>query len=164
MSLTELNYLAACGDLEEFRILIQNSSRSSHYLFGLFGFASKYWSIEFIRILIEFSVDINIQTTKDGDTFLHTAAFLQNIASMKLVCEKKANINIKNKRGYTPLHTTAEIGFEDGVILLLNNGADANITNNDDLLAEDLACKFGHTNIVDLIWSHRLKNIKGARK
>lgn len=83
--------------------------------------------------------DINMQPSFTQDTLLHF--FIKNLitnvrlywkaidgATFKFLFDNKADPNIKNKKGYAPLHTALEAGFfSDSLIkILLDNKADPN--------------------------------------
>ena len=50
-------------------------------------------------------------------------------------------INIKGSNGETPLHKAAKNGHVDMVKLLISNGANKNIKNNDGKTAKDIAAE-----------------------
>ncbi len=54
-------------------------------------------------------------------------------------------------KNQTPLHYAAYYGKEEIVLVLLQNGADPNIRNNDNKTASDKAKEKGHSKIVSLI-------------
>jgi ankyrin repeat protein len=59
---------------------------------------------------------------RKGDTPLHVAAFYQHTGVVKLLLESAADVNVRNRTGYAPLHLTSDPGCVD---LLLKFGADA---------------------------------------
>ena len=66
----------------------------------------------------------------------------------------QANINGRNEHGMTALMRAARHGRLQMVRLLLENGADPNLTRNDNFTALSLAAFFGHGEIVDLLMRH----------
>jgi ankyrin repeat protein len=91
--------------------------------------AVQYHVKEFIEILgHRQDVNVNLKT-KGGWTPLHKAAKVGNLDALKLLLEEfGANPNIKeNVRGFTPLHLAIS---EDCVAMLLQNGADPTISDN----------------------------------
>lgn len=90
-----------------------------------------------------------------GNTPLYWAACTGHIDCIKeLLCLPNAAINAQNKMGETPLHIAASHGHLDVVNLLLKNGADASIKNNDDLTAKDLSSDAAIKNAIQLCQSH----------
>lgn len=58
-------------------------------------------SIQCINYLIKQKIPVDIMTNK-GDTPLHLATATQNLEMIKVICEFKANPNVKNYSGVTP--------------------------------------------------------------
>jgi hypothetical protein len=63
----------------------------------------------------------------------------------------QANINARNEHGMTALMRAANHGRVEMVRVLLEHGADPNITRNDNFTALSLAAFFGHTEIVEML-------------
>lgn len=59
-------------------------------------------NIAIIKILLDAGTDVNAQTT-DGNAPLMVAALFSNLEAVKLLLAKKANPNLKNKKGETAL-------------------------------------------------------------
>ncbi len=59
-------------------------------------------------------------------TPLHEAAAMGHLEVARLLLERGADVNAKNKHGFTPLHFAAGIGHTDVAKLLLEHGADVN--------------------------------------
>ena len=75
-------------------------------------------------------IDIGLTRKKNnGDTQLHRAAWYGKAEMVKLLLERGADIDMKNKYGDTPIHQAAENGRTDIVKVLLSAGADPYITN-----------------------------------
>jgi ankyrin repeat protein len=85
----------------------------------------------------------NISTKDDlGNNLLHIASAAGHLNIVEFLLnfkEIKNMINVKNNIGDTPLHRAAFRGFSDIVKLLLQNGSDVTIKNNDNKTAADLA-------------------------
>jgi ankyrin repeat protein len=90
----------------------------------------------------------------------------------KLVNEKKLTKSMINEDGYTPLHLATELGFEECVKVLLENGADVNAPDRMEIPAIGgpyqlrpihLAVSKGYFNIVRILLNNKAKiNIKTA--
>lgn len=76
-----------------------------------------------------------------------------DIADILLCIENGANVNFKYERmfGWTPLICCAEFGYFDIAKLLIANGADTNIRNNNDMNPLMVACLKGNFEIVKLL-------------
>lgn len=65
----------------------------------------------------------------DGNTALHSAAFLRNPEEAQILLEYKANPNARNDMGNTPMHNAVREDRVELVKLLLTNRADLEIRN-----------------------------------
>ncbi|VAW66326.1 hypothetical protein MNBD_GAMMA11-1381 [hydrothermal vent metagenome] len=61
------------------------------------------------------------------------------------------DLNIRNIEGTTPLMAAAEYGVEDIAKILLENGAETTVVNNNNESAYDIAIKNKHLNIAKLL-------------
>jgi ankyrin repeat protein len=126
---------------------------------------SKYYGIGQIKLLIE-KAKMNINSRyKSNKTPLILACYFLNISSsyeaIEYIINNGADINVCDKRGYTPLmylvckshNITTEL--IDAIKLLINNGADMNIKSNDSHSALSIACinavKSGNISILKLL-------------
>lgn len=69
----------------------------------------------------------------------------------------RADINARNEHGMTALMRAAYHGRVEMVHILLEHGADPNITRNDNFTALSLAAFFGHAEIVEVLMGHGAK-------
>ncbi len=67
-------------------------------------------------------VRLDVQTT-DGDTMLHLAAYAGKADDAKLLIEKGAPLDAKNKLGHTPLQLASWNGHDEVAKLLIQKGA-----------------------------------------
>ena len=72
---------------------------------------------------------------EDGNTLLH---FLAAGTNGDMLASHKADINVKNKLGQTPLHVAYKHGRSENVIWLIANGADTSVKDNDGNVPEGL--------------------------
>lgn len=78
---------------------------------------------DMIRFLVEQGANIT-DTTSGGDSAVHLASRLRKTASgLHFLIKKGAQLNSKNKLGYSPLHIACLYGNHEGVTLLIKNGA-----------------------------------------
>ena len=92
---------------------------------------------DIIKLIEKYNLDINIQD-QYGDTVLHKVARFQDITIFDyLINVRKANINVQNNMGWTPLFEAChddiseidqwEPEFLEPIEFLLKSGADMNI-------------------------------------
>ncbi len=68
-----------------------------------------------------------------------------------MLLEHRADPNIREPNGYTPLHTAAQNGDDEMIRTLLYGGADQLLTSDDGKTALDLAIAGGHDKAVLLL-------------
>ncbi len=83
---------------------------------------------EVISYLLKKSVKINSQAS-NGETALHLACYSGNLDSVKLISSYPGcNVNIKESRGFTPLHYSAYYGYTPiAEYLIVNRKADLSV-------------------------------------
>lgn len=118
------------GDKEEFANLIQQPNIDLE-LTDKDGWTPLYRTLvasqnEMFEALIKRGVSLN--TKNDiGSRAIHIAADRNNIQALQLLLEKGAKVNVTNVRGSPLLYAVAKEN-EDSVRLLLQNGANPNLT------------------------------------
>lgn len=88
--------------------------------------AAKEDDIRMAALLLANKADINAKDGYGGETPLFYATRQSNKKMMEFLLTKGANVNAKNKIGYTCLHIAACGRGKDFVKILLNHGADVN--------------------------------------
>mmetsp|Transcript_38387 Transcript_38387/g.86512 ORF Transcript_38387/g.86512 Transcript_38387/m.86512 type:complete len:302 (-) Transcript_38387:145-1050(-) len=80
---------------------------------------------------ISMSQAIAVPDTKNGNRCLHIAAQNGHLPLVKFLVSQKANVNVQNGKGQTPLHMSIEYDFYYQSKFLLDSGADPKIANGD---------------------------------
>lgn len=80
-----------------------------------------------VNLLLEFSVDANARTTKNGATPLMLAASCGNESVVYFLLQNGAKIDVQDKRGWTCLFYATFQGHLNVVKMLLENNADKEI-------------------------------------
>lgn len=94
-------------------------------------------------LLLEAGIDVDIQDVL-GMTALLAAIENDSIACLKLLLAKKANADMKNNAGYTPLHVATVMGNIEGVNALLSvPNIDINVKNKNGMTPLTLAVQGG---------------------
>ncbi|KAK4336959.1 hypothetical protein RND71_043409 [Anisodus tanguticus] len=114
---------------------------------------------EFESIGYEQEKFVNSQTDSNHDTALSLACANGHYELVKVLLKGGANIELRDKKGFTPLMLAASVGHYDVCELLLNSKADieAQIDRTKDT-ALTLACASGRYEVVELLLS------RGANK
>jgi ankyrin repeat protein len=84
-----------------------------------------------------------------------------------MLLENRADPNVREQGGYTPLHAAAQNGDEEMIRTLLYGGADLNVKSNDGKTPLDLAKEAGRTKAVTLLEegiTKRLKSLKSLKR
>lgn len=87
-------------------------------------------NINFIINLALIVITFNLYSVANHEIFSLIKS--NNIESVQQLIKQKANINIKNQDGYTPLHLAATGGNLNIAKLLINNGANINAKDQQD--------------------------------
>lgn len=104
----------------------------------LLGFINQD-KLQDVKIFLDANPSAVLWKDINNITALHFAAIKDRKAIAKLLLEKGANVNAKNKNRVTPLHFAAYEGHEDIVQLLIEKGADVNAKNKDKKTAAQVA-------------------------
>ena len=156
------------GDLDSVKVLLKYKADvevREHYLrdnwFSITR-SSLFWAADFgyidiLRCLIENGVDINsfsadncnctplMKAVKNGDKDVVT-----------FLTDHGANVAIKDKCGYTALHKACIYLDSSPEVLrcLIENGADVNLSTDDNRTPLITACEYGHVNAVSVLIEH----------
>jgi ankyrin repeat protein len=90
---------------------------------------------------------------ENADKSLYEAAEAGDIEQVKLLISKGADVNAKNRIGYTPLHHAASGGHSDVVKLLLDCGADINAKGTNQRTPLHYAAEYGDEKTIELLLS-----------
>ena len=94
-------------------------------------------------------------TAEASDISIHDAVSLGDVEAIKQHLADGADVNVKDKVGWTPLHLAAFNGHKEIVELLIANGADVNAKSDDvGRTPLDLAIHFKHPETADLLRTH----------
>lgn len=156
--ITELSIFDACalGNFEEVTLAIfKNPSLINvHYEFGFtpLGLACYFSHAEIARFLVLKGADVNIASKNGYHLFpLHSAVLANNLGISKMLLTAGAYPNVCQKDGIAALHTAAQLGNIEMIVLLLEHGADVALTTDEGKLPSDLAAEKGFAEIAEIL-------------
>lgn len=136
---------AAFGRIERLRsILAQDPSQATELSDD--GFSALHLAVfaeqeDAAQLLIDLGADVNVRSTGGIARVppLGTAAFVRSVPLARLLLDAGADVNGQGEGGFTALHTAAQNGDKELVQLLLERGADANLSTAQGKRPADLA-------------------------
>ena len=94
---------------------------------------------------------------------IHSAVGGGDVEAVKEFLAAGADVNVKDKRGFTPLHWASISGHKEAVELLIDNGADVNAMRGGGGTPLSYAASWGHEEIVELLIANGADvNVKDA--
>ncbi len=124
----------------------------------LFYAIRKYASLDMIELFLENGVDI-YQTDSDGVSALDMAIKFKRIDVIEFCIEKKFDLNTtKRKSGITPVMLASCFSNIEMMALLLDNGAEINISDRTGMSPKDYAKKLGQKKMIEYLDSRGAKH------
>eukprot|EP00479_Gromia_sphaerica_P010475 TRINITY_DN4826_c0_g1_i1.p1 TRINITY_DN4826_c0_g1~~TRINITY_DN4826_c0_g1_i1.p1 ORF type:complete len:351 (+),score=76.01 TRINITY_DN4826_c0_g1_i1:227-1279(+) len=124
-------------------------------------FAAKTKDIEMTNFALSLGADVNYKDAYDQRTALFEAAGSGSLEIVKLLTENKAQINLRDVSGESPLLHAIRMQHEEIVRFLVSTGADANTFPGSELLRIGTplveGIKVGNCNIVRMLLDHGAK-------
>lgn len=75
------------------------------------------------------STIVNSRDITTGDSGLHITIARRDLLWTRFLLQRKANPNIRNNNGVTPLSLAVQLGFHEGVETLVDKGAQVDVAN-----------------------------------
>ncbi|XP_059477280.1 uncharacterized protein LOC132197766 isoform X2 [Neocloeon triangulifer] len=113
--------------------------------------AAKKGHFQMLTWLLDGGVDINKKKGYWEQSALHVACFRSDIDIVRLLLERKADVDIGNKYDQKPLHYAAREGHLEVVKILLNNGATVEAKSAKGVTAIHLAAWKGHLMVLKFL-------------
>lgn len=120
--------------------------------------------VDIARFLIKHGADVN--KTERGATPLHTAVKYGSPTTVSFLLEAGANPNARDSYSSTPLMDASSGNHVEAAKLLLEHGADPQLTNSRGKTAMDLVPRYPATNGITVFFEERglIKTVQPARK
>ena len=154
---TELDIFeaASLGRLERLRKCAhdaaQLNSRSSDGFTAL-HFACFFHQPEAARLLIEMGAAVDVVAANPMRVMpLHSAVSARNLEAARLLLEHGAPVNARQQGGWVPIHAAAQNDDRAMVELLLQNGADPQLANDEGKTPPAVAREKGHAEVAALL-------------
>ncbi len=114
-------------------------------------YADTFADLETVKIIIESGMNPDAPDT-EKKTLLMAAPYGNRTELAEYLIKKGSNVNYQDPGyGQTALILCGFYGSYDVAEILLENGADKKLRNKEGYTAEELAVKFGHENVAELI-------------
>lgn len=155
---TPLMYAAANGRVEVVKYLIKRGAdihRKSNNNQTALGRATAFGRVEVVRVLLENNANVEESMNQGGRPLMYT----DNIAIVKMLINKGANINAQDGAGVTALMAASANGRDDIVKELIYNGADINLKDKQGRTPLMWATERGHKSIIYIL-QHAETNMK----
>ncbi|KAF7539331.1 hypothetical protein G7054_g2214 [Neopestalotiopsis clavispora] len=160
---TALHNAAFKGHVEMANLLINNGADlalSNGFGWTALHFASYTENIRMIELLLRNSASTAIKDTT-GRTALHYASYHGHVDAVNMLIEYDANISAVDNFGCTPLHLASGEGRTEVVELLSSMDPDMIVIHDAyGFTAAEAADRMGHTDIVALLRSKRLRAVR----
>ncbi len=123
---TPLHYAAIYGSVEALKFLLDNAADpNTRNQSGATPLVLAAWSFERTRLLVEHGAAINVATNQGITPLLVAAAAHENVATLRYLLDKGADVQAQTADGEDALMRAALSGDTDMVKLLLDRGANA---------------------------------------
>lgn len=153
-----LFFAVMAGDVQMVGALLDAGARLENrmMILGRFGLSPFNYATFGDSALAEYLIGRGANPNEvddNGVSMLGTAAIANNLAMAQLLLAKGAKVNFVDKLGMTPLLYAASIDFGDTAVMeaLIAAGADLRARNKEGETAIDLANKYHHARMVNLL-------------
>jgi ankyrin repeat protein/L-ascorbate metabolism protein UlaG (beta-lactamase superfamily) len=151
---TPLHNAAERANLETARVLIEHGAAvdaADHFGWTPLIAALVGGNADLVSLLLQRGADPN-RTIWGGTPIVFLSTHHGNPAVVRAMLDAGARVNDREPNfDATLLHVAAEAGWSDVVTLLLDRGCDADARDSRGLTARDIAARYGHGGVADLL-------------
>ncbi len=146
----------AAGLTEQVQLMLDQKPEvinelSTHGFYPL-GIAAHFGKEDIVRILLRNHANPNAYSQNGFQSYpIHAALLNQHDTIAKMLIEAGAEVNVVQNSRISPLHIAAQQGNIDLIIILLENGANIQIQNDQGKTASDLAAEKGFHEIAEIL-------------
>ncbi len=130
--MTPLCWALAHRSQETYRLLLESGADPNARTWGipLVSWAARLEASEFLSLALQYGGDANATAAETGATPIFEASDFRRIPNVRLLIAAGANLNSQDSMGETPMTSAAALNFYDIVYILLEAGADPEVTGN----------------------------------
>ncbi|KAK8000963.1 hypothetical protein PG991_013185 [Apiospora marii] len=151
-------YLARAGDSQLLSIFCATQSFDINAFDPLgktaLSYAVEHGHLEVVEVLAEYGASPDLMFNFKTGTPLHFAIGKEHRSMIRLLVEKGASINAKDRLGWTALHSAASRGLVEEAELFINIGAEIDTRDEVGRTPCSLASFEGHIDVVRLLLGH----------
>jgi uncharacterized protein len=133
--------------------------------FQALGLACYFGHYDVAEYLVKAGAPINAKSRNDLQAApIQSAAAARRAKIVELLLKHKADPNVREQGGYTPLHAAAQNGDQETIHALLYGGADLTLQGEDGKVPLDLALEAGHTDAAKILQEGITKQFRLKRE
>jgi len=153
---TPLRAASYMGHIDAARVLLDHGADVNTNTFGETPLGSAYFGGhgDVIQLLLERGANPDVEYGFSGHFLSHIAASQGKTEVVRLLLCHDADVNSKDKIGWTPLLYASSNKHVDVIQLLLEHDADVNIADKTKFTPLHLASGYGHVEVVKLLLEH----------
>jgi ankyrin repeat protein len=133
--------------------------------FQALGLACYFGHYDVAEYLVKAGAPVNSPSRNDLKAApIQSAAAAEHAKIVALLLKHKADPNVREQGGYTPLHAAAQNGDRETIRVLLYGGADLTLQSDDGKVPLDLALEAGHADAAKILQEGITKQFRLKRE